>query len=208
MQGDFLMNKSIPLRAAPDAIGQFCQRRRIRRLTRLNEPVRPGSAAAFLVEFLPADLPPLATLAEMESEIATILGQPADLHLHIRGFCTGDIPPHGKIAYDRAHYMEFDIPQDQIAKLCAQYGVKRLATIQHPRRGSIINDSDLDFIAESDPYTGAGSGVDWFRLSAELNQLLGYPVDIREVDSIAAWQQETVRKGRANQAAVLYERPH
>ena len=202
------MSKNIQLRAAPDAIGQFCQRRGIRRLTRLNEPVRPGSAAAFLVEFLPSDIPPLAELAEMERAITAILGQPADLHLHIRGFCTGDIPPHGKIAYDRAHYMEFDLPQDQIARLCERYGVKRLAAIQYPRRGSIINDSDLDFIAESDPYSGAGSGVDWFLLSAELNQLLGYPVDIRQVDSIAAWQQETISRGRANKATALYERPH
>ena len=202
------MSKSIKLRAAPDAIGQFCQRRRIRRLTRLDKPVRPGSAAAFLVEFLPADIPPLSELAAMENEIAGILEQSVDLHLHIRGFCTGDISPHGKTAYDRAHYMEFDIPQDKIARLCERYGIKRLASIQHPRRGSIINDSDLDFIAESDPYTGAGSGVDWFRLSGELNRLLGYPVDIRQVDNIAAWEQETVSRGRANKAAVLYERPH
>ena len=202
------MSKNIKLRAAPDAIGQFCQRRGIRRLTRLNAPVRPGSAAAFLVEFLPADIPPLAALAEMESEITAILGQPTDLHLHIREFCTGDIPPHGKITYDRSHYMEFDIPKEKIASLCARYGVKRLATIRHPRRGSIINDSDLDFIAETDPYTGAGSGVDWFSLAAELTQLLGYPADVRMVDSITDWEQETVSKGRANQAAVLYERPH
>ena len=202
------MSRSVQLRAAPDAIGQFCQRRKVRRLTRLDEPVRPGSGAAFLVEFRPADIPPLAELAAMESEIAEILGQPADLHLHIRGFCTGDIPPHGKIAYDRAHYMEFNIPKDKIARLCEQYGVKRLATIQHPRRGAISNDSDLDFIAESDPYTGAGSGVDWFRLTADLNQLLGYPVDIRQVDSIAAWQQGSIGRGRANMAAVVYERPH
>ena len=202
------MSIRIQLRAAPDAIGQFCQRHKVRRLTRLDEPVRLGSGAAFLVEFRRADIPPLAELAAMESEIAEIMGQPADLHLHIRGFCTGDIPPHGKIAYDRAHYIEFNIPKDKIARLCEQYGVKRLATIQHPRRGAISNDSDLDFIAESDPYTGAGSGVDWFRLSADLNQLLGYPVDIRQVDSIAAWQQETVSRGRANMAAVVYERPY
>ena len=202
------MSVSVQLRAAPDAIGQFCQRRQVRRLTRLDEPVRPGSEAAFLVEFRPADIPPLAELAAMESEIAEILGEPADLHLHIRGFYTGDIPPHGKIAYDRAHYMEFNIPKDKIARLCEQYGVKRLATIQHPRRGSVSNDSDLDFIAESDPYTGAGNGVDWFRLSADLNQLLGYPVDVRQVDSVAAWQQGSIGRGRANMAAVVYERPH
>lgn len=198
----------VQLRPAPDAIGRFCQRRKIRRLTRLDEPVRPGSAAAFLVEFLQADIPPLAELAAMEGEIAGILGHPADLHLHIRGFCTGDIAPHGKIAYDRARYMEFDLPKDQIAKLCERYGVKRLATIQQPRRGAISNDSDLDFIAESDPYTGPGSGVDWFCLADELTQLLGYPADVRPVDSIAAWQQEIIRSGRDNKAAVQYERPH
>ena len=198
----------VQLRPAPDAIGRFCQRHQIRRLTRLDAPVRPGSAAAFLVEFLQADIPPLAELAAMESEISDILGHSADLHLHIRGLCTGDIPPHGKIAYDRARYMEFDLPQDKIAKLCERYGVKRLATIQHPWRGTIINDSDLDFIAESDPYTGPGSAVDSFLLADELTRLLGYPADVRMVDSIAAWQQETIRSGRDNQAAVQYERPH
>lgn len=200
------MSKSIELRAAPDAIGQFCQRRRIRRLTRLDKPVRPGSAAAFLVEFLPADIPPLSELAAMENEIAGILEQPVDLHLHIRGFCTGDISPHGKIAYDRAHYMKFDIPQDKIAKLCERYGVKRLATIQHPRRGSIINDSDLDFIAEFD--ADAKLGWDYYLMGDELTKLLGYPADVRGVDSIEAWEQETISKGRANTAAVQYERPH
>lgn len=196
----------VPLRPAPDAIGRFCQRRKIRRLTRLDAPVRPGSAAAFLVEFLQADIPPLAELAAMESEIAGILEHPADLHLHIRGLCTGDILPHGKIAYDRARYMEFYLPQDKIAKLCERYGVKRLATIQHPRRDSIINDSDLDFIAEID--TDAKLGWSFYGLGDELTELLGYPADVRRVDSIADWQQEIISRGRVNAAVVQYERPH
>lgn len=194
----------VQLRPAPDAIGRFCQRHQIRRLTRLDAPVRPGSAAAFLVEFLQADIPPLAELAAMESEISGILGHSADLHLHIRGLCTGDIPPHGKIAYDRARYMEFDLPQDKIARLCERYGVKRLATIQHPRRDSIIGDSDLDFIAEFAP--DAKLGWDFFGLGLELTELLGYPADVRRVDSIADWQQEIISRGRVNAAVVQYER--
>lgn len=190
----------VQLRPAPDAMGRFCQRRKVRRLTRLDEPVRPGSAAAFLVEFLQADIPPLAELAAMEGEIAGILGHPADLHLHIRGFCTGDIPPHGKIAYDRARYMEFELPKDKIAKFCQRYHITRLASLKHPQRSSVINDADVDFIAEFAP--DAKLGWAYFGLGDELTELLGYPAEVHKVDSIADWEGDA--KGQS--ATVQYER--
>ena len=194
---------TVKLHPAKDEIGRFCQRHKVRRLTRLYEPVRAGSEAAFLVEFLREDLPPLATLAAMEAEITEILARPADLHLYIRGFYVGDIPDEGKIAYDRADYMEFTIPKGKIARFCEQHDIARLASLKRPWRGSIINDSYLDFIAEFAP--DAKLGLAYFGLGEELTQLLGYPADLRQVDSIAAWLAEARSKGQS--ATVQYERP-
>ena len=191
------------LHPAKDEIGRFCQRHKVRRLTWLCEPVRAGSEAAFLVEFLREDLPPLATLAAMEAEITEILARPTDLHLYIRRFYVGDIPDAGKIAYDRADYMEFPIPKGKITKFCQQHGITRLASLKRPWRGSVINDSDLDFIAEFAP--DAKLGLTYFGLGEELTQLLGYPADLRQVDSVAAWLDEAKSKGRS--ATVQYERP-
>ena len=189
---------------AKDQIGRFCQRHSVRRLTWLNQPIRAGSEAAFLVEFLQEDLPPLSTLAAMEAEISELLSRPTDLHLYIRGFYVGNIPDEGKIAYDRADYMEFNIPGDKIARFCEQYKITRLASLKHPRRSSVINDADLDFIAEFAP--DAKLGLTYFGLSDELTELLGYPADLREVDSIEAWQEEA--KSRDQSVVVQYERPH
>ena len=182
-------------------IAAFCQRHRVRRLTWLNEPVRIGSAAAFLAEFLRADIPPLSKLAAMESEIAAILGQPTDLHLYIRGFYLGNIPDAGEIAYDRARHMDFPIPKDKIAKFCQRYHITRLASLKHPQRSSVINDADVDFIAEFAP--DAKLGWAYFGLGDELTELLGYPADVHKVDSIADW----AKNATGQSATVQYERP-
>ena len=195
---------TVKLRSAKDEIGRFCQRHSVRRLTWLHEPVRAGSEAAFLVEFLREDLPPLATLAAMETEITEILGCPTDLHLYIRGFYVGNIPDEGKIAYDRADYMEFPIPKDKIAEFCQEHDITRLASLKRPWRDSVINDSDLDFIAEFAP--DAKLGLEYFGgLGEELTELLGYPADLRKVDSIVDWQAKYIARGQL--ATVQYERP-
>lgn len=183
-------------------IAEFCQRHRVRRLTRLNEPIRTGSAAAFLVEFLRADIPPLPKLAAMEREIADILGRPTDLHLYIRGFYLGNIPDAGEIAYDRALHLDFPFPKDQIANFCRRYHITRLASLKYPRRSSVINDADVDFIAEFAP--DAKLGWAYFGLGDELTELLGYPAAVHKVDSIAAWEQ----KANGQSATVQYERIH
>ncbi|MYC35244.1 MAG: hypothetical protein F4X64_19020 [Chloroflexi bacterium] len=193
---------TVKLRSAKDEIGRFCQRHSVRRLTWLHEPVRAGSEAAFLVEFLREDLPPLATLAAMEADITEILDRPTDLHLYIRGFYVGNIPDEGKIAYDRADYMEFPIPKDKIADFCQRHEITRLASIKYPWRNSVINDSDLDFIAEFAP--DAKLGLAYFGLGEELTELLGYPADLRQVDSVETWQEEGKSKGQS--ATVHYER--
>ena len=193
---------TVKLRSAKDEIGRFCQRHSVRRLTWLHEPVRAGSEAAFLVEFLREDLPSLATLAAMEAEITEILDRPTDLHLYIRGFYVGNIPDEGKIAYDRSDYMEFPIPKDKIAEFCQRYEITRLASIKYPLRNSVINDSDVDFIAEFPPH--AKLGLAYFGLGEELTELLGYPADVRQVDSVEAWQEEGKSKGQS--ATVHYER--
>ena len=190
--------------AQREAIAAFCRQRKVRRLTWLHEPVRTGSAAAFLVEFLQSDIPSLTELAALENEIAKVIGQVTDLHLYIRGFYLGNIPDAGEIAYDRALHMNFPIPDDKIAKFCQQYKIARLAKLKYPRRSSVINDADVDFIAEFAP--DAKLGLEYFGMDEILTELLGYPADLRAVDSIEDWQKKAGEKGQS--AAVVYGRPH
>ena len=198
------MSKNEITAAQQEQIASFCQRHKVRRLTRLGESVRTGSHTAFLVEFLRDDIPPLSKLAAMEKEIGGVLERSVDLHLYIRGFYLGNIPDAGEITYDRALHMSFPIPKDEIAKFCRQYEITRLASLKYPRRDSVINDADVDFIAEFAP--DAKLGLAYFGLGDELTQLLGYPADLREVESIEAWQEEA--KSRGQSAVVQYERPH
>ena len=166
--------------------------------------MRVGADTAFLVEFLRTDIPPLDKLAAMEAEIGGIVERVTDLHLYIRGFYLGTVPDAGEIAYDRALHMKFPVPKDEIASFCQRYKITRLASLKYPRRDSVINDADVDFIAEFAP--DAKLGLAYFGLGDELTELLGYPADLRQVDSIDEWEKET---GSAGQSVVLqYERPH
>ena len=187
-----------------ELISAFCQRHKVRRLTRLNDPVRAGVETAFLVEFLKDDIPPLSKLAAMEGEIGSILQRSVDLHLYIRGFYLGNIPDAGEITYDRARHMNFPMPKDKIAAFCQRHEITRLARLKYPRRDTVINDADVDFIAEFKP--DAKLGLAYFGLGDELTELLGYPADLREVDSIEAWQETAATKGQS--AVVQYERPN
>ena len=190
--------------AQREEIATLCQRRKARRLTWLHEPVRPGSDAAFLVEFLQSDIPPLTELAAFENEVAKVIGRPTDLHLYIRGFYLGNIPDAGEIAYDRALHMDFPIPKDKITKFCQQYKIMCLAKLRRPLRDSVINDADVDFIAEFAP--DAKLGLEYFGMDEVLTKLLGYPADLRAVDSIADWREKANERGQS--AAVVYGRPH
>ena len=190
--------------AQREEIAALCQRRKARRLTRLHEPVRPGSAAAFLVEFLQSDIPPLTELAVFENEVANVIGRPTDLHLYIRGFYLGNIPDAGEIVYDRALHMEFPVPNDKIAMFCQQHKIVCLAKLRRPIRSSVINDADVDFIAEF--AHDARLGFEYFGMDEILTKLLGYPADLRAVDSIAEWQKKAKESGQS--AAVVYGRPH
>ena len=190
--------------AQQEKIADFCQRHKVRRLTRLDDPVRVGSDAAFLVEFLRCDIPSLANLASMEEEICRVLERSIDLHLYIRGFYLGSVPDAGEIAYDRALHMKFPVPKDKIAGFCRRYKITRLASLKYPRRDSVINDADVDFIAEFAP--DAKLGLAYFGLGDELTELLGYPTDLRQVDSIEEWQKEAEQTGQS--AVLQYERPY
>lgn len=185
-------------------IAEFCQRHRVRRLTRLLEPVRTGpdagSEAAFLIEFTRDDTPSLSKLAAMESAITGILGRPIDLHLYIRDLCLWNTPGVGRIEYDRADYMEIAMPPEKIADFCRRNRIKWLASLPHPSRASIIRVADVGFLAEFEP--GAKIGWGTIGIADELGELLGCFVDIHQTRDI----ESTKLKAMLDSATVQYER--
>ena len=166
--------------AQRNAIAAFCRQHSVRRLTWLYEPVRTGpdadSEVAFLIEFTRNDTPSLSALSKMESEFSRILGLNTDLHLYIRDLYLWNTPREEETEYDRADYMEVLLPREEIAEFCHRHKIKRLARFPHPRRDSIINVADVDFLAE---FT-RDANLSWGTLGVanELGELLGCVVDI------------------------------
>lgn len=175
----------------------LCQQHKARRLTWLYEPIRTGPGAgdaAMLIEFAPADMPSLATLAVMEEEVSRILGCQSDLHLYLRELYLGYGPSETGIVYDRADYMDIPLPMDKIAEFCERKNIKRLAKLPFPSRASVIRYADVDFVAE----LGPDAKLAWGSLEGEeeLSAILGceaaiefvkeFPPDLEVIYSDAA----------------------
>lgn len=115
------MSKPAITTSENEQVAALCQRNRVRRLTWLYEPLRTGPDAgsdAMLIEFNPADVPSLSTLAAMEDEVGRILGRKIDLHLYLREMYLGYGPGEDGIVYDRADHMDIPIPREKIAEFC------------------------------------------------------------------------------------------
>ena len=174
------MSKRETTAAQEAQIVALCRQYKVRRLSWLHEPVRIGpdadSEVAFLIEFTRNDTPSLSTLAKMESEFSRILGLKTDLHLYIRDLYLWNTPREGEIEYDRADYMEIPLPREEIAEFCRRHKIKRLARFPRPRRDSIINVADVDFLAEF----AQDAKLSWGTLgvAGELGEILGCVVDI------------------------------
>jgi predicted nucleotidyltransferase len=75
--------------------------------------------------------------------------------------------------------------RDRIAVVCRRMGVKRLEVF-----GSILRDdfdatiSDIDVVVEFDPNAPGSALRRYFDLKAQLEELLGRPVDVIELDAM------------------------
>jgi len=194
--------------AQREAIAVFCQQHSVRRLTWLYEPLRVGpdadSEAALLIEFNPADVPPLSRLAAMEEAIGGILGRKIDLHLYLREMYLGYGPGESGIIYDRADYLDVPLPKDTIAEFCKRKKIRWLAKLPYPSRGSVTNYADVGFVAEFEP--GVRLGWDYFGLGWELGDILGCLADVEKVGPVGS-ESETDAKLRKI-AEAQYERPY
>ena len=165
--------------AQKERVVALCQQHKVRRLTWLYEPVRTGAdagEAAMLIEFTPADIPALATLATIESEISRILGRKTDLHLYLRELYLGYGPGEAGIVYDRSDYMDIPMPNDKIAEFCKRKKIRWLAKLPFPSRASVIRYADVDFVAELSP----DAKLVWGSLEGEeeLSAILGCEASI------------------------------
>ena len=163
-----------------EQIAVFCQKHKVRRLTRLDKPLRfdpdADSEAALLIEFNPADVPSLSKLAAIEDEISRILGRSVDLHLYLREMYLGYGPREAGIVYDRADYRDIPMPQERIAEFCKRKKIQWLAKLPYPSRASVIDYADVEFLAGLAP----GAKLAWGALDGqeELNEILGCEVGI------------------------------
>lgn len=174
--------------AQKEAIAVLCQQHCVRRLTWLHEPIRSGpdadSEAALLIEFNPADVPPLSKLAAIEGEVGGILGRKIDLHLYLREMYLGYGPGESGIVYDRADYIDVPLPKDKIAEFCKRKKIRWLAKLPQPSRGSVMDYADVDFLVGLGPDTK----LSWYSLDGqeELDAMLGFEVGVHFADEIPA----------------------
>jgi predicted nucleotidyltransferase len=77
------MNDVVPLHIPLEELERFCRQYRVRELalfgSRLDQPHRPDSDIDLLVSFQPATRVTFLTLAKMQRELETLLGQKVDL---------------------------------------------------------------------------------------------------------------------------------
>ena len=188
--------------AQKEQIAALCQRHRVRRLTWLDKPIREGSEAAFLIEFDPADMPPLSGLAAMEDEIGRVLDCKTDLHPYLRELYLGYGPGESGIAYDRADYRDVPMPRDKIAEFCRRKKIRWLAKLPYPSRGSVTNYADVGFLAEFEPDAKLSWGT--FTMGHELGEILGCLAD---VDTMG-WIEPAKLAKILESVEVQYERTH
>ena len=87
-------------------------------------------------------------------------------------------------------YHGVNLPLEQIAELCRQHHIRRLALF-----GSILSDefrpdSDVDVLVEFEP--GKTPGLVFFGIEAELTDLIGRRVDLNTANSLSRYFREEI----------------
>ena len=91
-----------------------------------------------------------------------------------------------------------EIPAEQIAEICRRYGVTEMAIFGSAARDDMRSDSDIDIMVELSE--DAHLGLRFFRMEAELSQLLGRKVDLGTKRSL----KPGVRPYALRDAKVIY----
>lgn len=69
-----------------------------------------------------------------------------------------------------------DVDREDLRNFCRRHGVRRLALFGSVLRDDFGPDSDVDVLVEFEP--GREPGLDFFRMEAELSDLVGRDVDL------------------------------
>ena len=93
-----------------------------------------------------------------------------------------------------------DLPNELLSDFCRREGIRRLALFGSHLRGDATTDSDLDLLVEFEPGRSIGL-LTMARLTRELSDLLGCPVDLRTHEDLSRYFRDEV----AAEARTLYE---
>jgi predicted nucleotidyltransferase len=83
-----------------------------------------------------------------------------------------------------------DIPRDRIAEFCRRHSIRRLALFGSVLRDDFTPESDVDVLVEFLPEAHLGMG--YYVLGDELEEILGYPVDVRTEEELSKYFREEV----------------
>jgi len=84
-----------------------------------------------------------------------------------------------------------ELPKTALADFCRKHRIRRLSLFGSVLRDDFTPDSDVDVLAEFEP--GARFGLfDLAGMEAELSQLAGRRVDLREPEELSRYFRETV----------------
>lgn len=84
------------------------------------------------------------------------------------------------------------LPGETIAELCNRYHIRRLCLFGSVLRDDFVSSSDVDILVEFAP--GRTPGLEFFRIQAELSEILGRPVDLNTPNNLSPTYREEVLK--------------
>jgi predicted nucleotidyltransferase len=87
----------------------------------------------------------------------------------------------------RAH---ITIPKDRIADFCRRHHIRKLALFGSVLRDDFRPDSDVDVLVEFAP--GHVPGLAFFKMEAELSEILGHKVDLNTPQFLSRYFRDAV----------------
>jgi predicted nucleotidyltransferase len=99
--------------------------------------------------------------------------------------------------------MPLSLHLDQVARICRQYGVARLALFGSILRDDFTADSDIDVLCTLAPDSPVQSLLDWIHLKQALEDLWHRPVDLVDPERLHPLIRDEVRA----EERVIYVAP-
>ncbi len=97
------------------------------------------------------------------------------------------------------HHIPIDVPEELLAMICRQYGVKRMAMFGSVLREDFSDASDVDMLVEFEE--GRTPGLSFFTLQQDLSEALGRKVDLNTALSLSQYFRAEV----LDTARVIYD---